>query len=110
MPLQQTEMADSLRNVANLLKQQVDLDPKKLRIVEEFLSKFSPAEIAPNSKESSSTLPPEVLENIRQFLPPSDLKSAVLVNKKWSEVGGKPKLWSWSKVNLLHFPHLATCF
>ena len=70
------------------------MGPKNLRIVEEFLSKFYPAEIAPNSKEFSSRLPPEVLENILQILSPSDLKSAVLVNKKWSEVGGKPKLWS----------------
>ena len=46
MSLQQTEMAEGLRNVANLLEQQVDVGLKNLQIIEEYLSKFPPAEIA----------------------------------------------------------------
>ena len=37
MPLQQTEMAESLRNIANLLEQEFDLGRKNLKIIEEFL-------------------------------------------------------------------------
>ena len=33
-------------------------------------------------------------------MPPSDLKSAVLTNKKLCEVGGKPKFWADVKVSL----------
>ena len=43
----------------------------------------------------NSFLPEEMLRMIFSFLPPKDLKSAVLVCKLWSRVGQAPGLWSW---------------
>ena len=43
----------------------------------------------------SSSLPEEMLRMIFSFLPPEDLKAAVLVCKLWSRVGQAPGLWSW---------------
>ena len=93
-------MAQSLREIANLLDQQVDLGPGNFNILHDFLSKFSPLEISTTSEDFSARCPPEVLEHIFHFLPPRDLKNAVGVNKKWFQVGGKAKLWGWSKLSL----------
>jgi len=45
-------------------------------------------------------LPGEMMLKIFQFLPPSDLKSAVLVCKTWSEIGGESRLWTWVVVTV----------
>lgn len=42
-----------------------------------------------------NSFPEEMLRMIFSFLPPKDLKSAVLVCKLWSRVGQAPGLWSW---------------
>ena len=55
-------------------------------------------------------LPKEMLRIIFSFLPPPDLKAAVLVCKRWAEVGQSPRLWSWvsftvNQTNLESMPH-----
>ena len=103
MPLLQNGMAERLRSIANLVEGQVHLSPRNLKMVEDFLSNFPMPKISSTScpsEDFSSRCAPEVLEHILHFLPPRDLKSAVMVNKKWYEVGGKPKLWSWCKLRL----------
>ena len=45
--------------------------------------------------EINSCVPQEMLRIIFSFLPPKDLKAAVLVCKLWSRVGQAPGLWSW---------------
>ena len=45
--------------------------------------------------EINSLLPEEMLRMIFSFLPPNDLKAAVLVCKLWSRIGQAPGLWSW---------------
>ena len=49
--------------------------------------------------EINSLLPEEMLRMIFSFLPPKDLKAAVLVCKLWSSVGQAPVLWSWVTFN-----------
>ena len=45
-------------------------------------------------------LPWEMLLEIISQLAPTDLKSAVLVCRRWREVGEDPKLWSWAALKL----------
>ena len=45
-------------------------------------------------------LPFEMLLEIISHLAPMDLKSAVLVCRRWREVGEEPKLWSWAALKL----------
>jgi len=40
-------------------------------------------------------LPVEILEMIFHLLSPNDLKTAVMVCRRWREVGESPRLWSW---------------
>ena len=40
-------------------------------------------------------LPAELLERVFRLLPPRDLKTAVLVCRRWREVGEAPGLWAW---------------
>ena len=47
-------------------------------------------------------LPIEMLERVFMFLPPKDLKTVMLVCKRWKEVGSAPKLWSWVVLKLNH--------
>ena len=96
------QMAESLRSLANMIEQNI-LSPKKLKLIDNFLLNFSSPKISSTlstPEDFSSRCPPEVLEHILHFLPPKDLKSAVLVNKKWLEVGGRPNLWHWAKLSL----------
>ena len=48
-----------------------------------------------DKKLNTSDLPPEILEMVFQLLPPLDLQSAVMVCRRWRNVGGVPKLWRW---------------
>ena len=90
MALPQQKMAIRLREIANVLDREDD--------VQEFITKFPMAEVPTCLEDNISRLPPEVLEHILHFLPPQDLKAAVQVSKKWKGVGLKPKLWKWAKV------------
>jgi len=42
-----------------------------------------------------AVLPAEMLERVFRLLPPQDLKTVVLVSRRWREVGEAPALWSW---------------
>ena len=48
----------------------------------------------------ASRLPSEILLQIISQLDPADLKSAVLVCRRWRDVGEEPKLWSWAVLML----------
>ena len=48
----------------------------------------------------NKTLPTEILENVFSFLPHNDLKTVMLVCKKWNEVGESPCLWTWARFRL----------
>ena len=99
MALTQEKMASRLRDIAMLLERE-EVRPRLLKEVEEFIKKFPLAEFSTCPKDKLSRCPPEILEHILQYLPPRDLKSAVLTNKKLCAVGGKPKFWADVKVNL----------
>ena len=52
-----------------------------------------------------------MLEKIFRLLPPRDLRSAVLVCRRWREVGETPRLWPWvtitvSSDNISEMPEL----
>jgi len=58
-----------------------------------------------NSKQKrknqiNKLLPVEILLKLFTLLPPRDLKSVVLVCKKWKDVGDDPYLWMWAKVTV----------
>ena len=41
----------------------------------------------------NTVLPPELLEMVLRYLPPSDLRNAMLVCHQWREVGQAPRFW-----------------
>jgi len=45
-------------------------------------------------------LPAEKLVEVFQRLPPSSLKDAILVSRRWKNVGDYPALWKWCKVTV----------
>ena len=52
-----------------------------------------------------------MLERVFRMLPPRDLRTVVLVCRRWKEVAEKPFLWSWVSLavdttNLAHMPGL----
>ena len=47
-----------------------------------------------------SLLPDEMLGKIFLLLPPRDLRTAVLVCRRWREVGEGPRLWPWVTVTV----------
>jgi len=47
-----------------------------------------------------SALPSEVMFMILRYLPPQELKSAVLVCKALREMGEKPRLWTWAVITV----------
>ena len=62
---------------------------------------------------SIQRFPAEVLEHIFKQLEPRDLKSAVLVCRRWREIGEVPKLWTWvyiwvNRGNLADMPFILT--
>ena len=80
----QASMARSLREIANALKSGLDREwtgPRILQEVETFIVKFPMAEVLTCPEEKLAKCPPEILEEIFQYLDPKDLKSIVLVNK-----------------------------
>ena len=56
-------------------------------------SQESPSE---EQREGNTVLPLEMLEKIFWFLPARDLKTVVLVCKRWKEAADNPKLWTYS--------------
>ena len=92
-------MAKTLREIADALESEV-VKPNILKEVEIFITKFPMVEVLTCPEDKLSQCPPEILEEVLQYLSPKDLKSALLVNKKLCVVGSKPKFWSKSKVRL----------
>jgi len=45
-------------------------------------------------------LPEEILLQVFGLLPPSDLKTIVLVSKQWMVLGEDPNLWTWATVSV----------
>ena len=81
------------------LLEREEVRPRLLKEVEEFINKVPLAEFSTCPEDKLSGCLPEILEHVLQYLPPRDLKSAVLTNKKLYEVGGKPKFWADVKVS-----------
>ena len=95
----QASMARSLREIANALESGL-VTPRILQEVETFITKFPMAEVLTCPEDKLSKCPPEILEEIFQYLDYKDLKSVVLVNKTLCDVGKKPKFWYKSMVRL----------
>ena len=64
--------------------------PSILKEVEIFLTKFPMAEVLTCPEDKLSKCPPEVLEEVLQYLSLKDLKAVLLINKKLCVVGSKP--------------------
>ena len=95
----QAGIAKSLREIANALESGL-VTPRILQEVETFIIKFPMAEVLTCPEDKLTKCPPEILEEIFQYLDSEDLKSVVLVNKTLCDVGKKPKFWSKSMVRL----------
>ena len=48
----------------------------------------------------NEVLPEEMLEEIFHLLTPDQLKAAVMVCKRWAEVGQAPLLWTWAFITI----------
>ena len=48
----------------------------------------------------NKVLPGEMLEQIFHLLTPDELKAAVMVCKRWAEVGQAPILWTWASITI----------
>ena len=81
MAVSQKKMASRLRDIAKLLERE-EMRPRLLNEVEDFINKFPLAEFSTCPEDKLSRCPPEILEHLLQYLPPRDLKCAVLINKK----------------------------
>ena len=101
MLLQTLQLASSLRDIANMLESGLDLGAKNLEAVQLLVATFSLAEISLDGVDFTAKCPPEILQTVLHYLPPADLKAAVLVNRRWRQVGDDPSLWSWSKVTMV---------
>ena len=53
-----------------------------------------------------NAFPREILMSVFRWLPPKDIKMAVLVSKQWMSVAGDPKLWKWTKVTVQNRDHI----
>ena len=92
-------MAKTLREIADALESEV-VKPSILKEVEIFITKFPMVEVLTCPEDKLSQCPPEILQEVLQYLSLKDLKSVLLVSKKLCVVGSKPKFWSRSKVSL----------
>ena len=99
MAMAKESMAKTLREIADALESEV-VKPSILKEVKIFITKFPMAKVLTCPEDKLSKCPPELLNEILQYLNSKDLKSALLVKKKLCVVGSKPKLWSKSKVRL----------
>ena len=83
MAMAKESMAKTLKEIANTPESEV------VKEVEIFITKFPMAEVLTCPEDKLSKCPPEVLEEILQYLNCKDLKSALLVNKKLCVLGWK---------------------
>ena len=54
----------------------------------------------PGDSNEISQLPEAVLKKIFRLLAPRDLRTVVLVCRRWREVGEAPRLWPWVTVTV----------
>ena len=93
-----------LKELASMFEEEGRLESSALKIVEEFLKNF-PVSVTSTRKAAvnhvMSSFPTELLQFVFSFLPIEDLNSAVMVCKRWQEVGEVMKLWEDKRVVFL---------
>ena len=87
-----------LKEVTRKLEEGDEIDSSTMGIVEKFLKNFPPP--TTRSARNLSEFPAELLQLIFFYLPLCDLKSAVLVCKRWKGVAENSKLWEDKKLVL----------
>ena len=98
MSLTKEDNIKGLKEVTRKLEEGYRNDSSTMGIVEKFLKNFRP----PNTRSARnlSEFPAELLQLIFFYLPLCDLKSAVLVCKRWKGVAENSKLWQDKKLVL----------
>ena len=95
MPLSKENMIKGLMEVTKKIEEGGEVDSNTRKIVEEFLNNFPPPT---TTSTNLSHFPAELLQLIFSYLPLVDLKSALLVNKRWKGVGESSTLWEDKKL------------
>ena len=90
MSLSKENIIKGLKEVTRKIEEGGEVDSNTMGI--EFLKNFPPPKL--------SDFPAELLQLIFSYLPLGDLKSAVLVCKRWKDVGEGSKLWEDKKLLL----------
>ena len=91
MSLTKEDIIKCLKEVTRKLEEGDEIDSSTMGIVEKFLKNFPPP--TTRSARNLSEFPAELLQLIFFYLPLCDLKSAVLVCKRWKGVADNSKLW-----------------
>ena len=90
MSLTKEDIIKGLKEVTRKIEEGGEVDSNTMGIVVEFLKNFPPPTTL---ARKLSDFPAELLQLIFSYLPLGDLKSAVLVCKRWNDVGERSKLW-----------------
>ena len=98
MSLTKEDIIKGLKEVTRKLEEGDEIDSSTMGIVEKFLKNFPPP--TTRSARNLSEFPAELLQLIFFYLPLCDLKSAVLVCKRWKGVAENSKLWEDKKLVL----------
>ena len=98
MSLTKEDIIKGLKEVMRRLEEGDEIDSSTMGILEEFLKNFPPP--TTRSARNLSEFPAELLQLIFFYLPLCDLKSAVLVCKRWKGVAENSKLWEDKKLVL----------
>ena len=97
MSLSKENMIKGLKEVTRKIEEGGEVDSNTMGIVVELLKNFPPPTTL---ARKLSDFPAELLQLIFSCLPLGDLKSAVLVCKRWKGVGEGSKLWEDKKLFL----------
>ena len=95
MSLTKKEIVKGLKEVTRDIEEGGNIDSSTMQMIEDFLKKCP---LPTTSARKLSDFPAELLQLILFYLPLDDLKSAVLVCKRWKDVGERSKLWEDKKV------------
>ena len=98
MSLTKEDIIKGLKEVTRKLEEGDRIDSSTMGIVEKFVKNFPPP--TTRSARNLSEFPAELLQLIFFYLPLCDLKSAVLVCKRWKGVAENSKLWEDKKLVL----------
>ena len=90
---------NGLKEVVKVIEEQ-EIDNRGLKVVEDFLNNFPWLGECYSKKQAKdlSKFPSELLQLIFSYLSFADLKSVVMVCKRWQDVGDASKLWREMKV------------